>query len=351
MAVKVTLSRGIGRGLHKGAQDKDYTYQKYTGNESKQILAGSPLPPVTLHLILTNHGSDSVTVSMIDFESDMGNFAVEPDTLTLAPGQTGEPTPMVSDLGVSSDTITFKVTLKYGATRESRSFPVGLVGPRPPRLSESRLRQPAAEHPDPAVLARELQGDDGPLPLAALDADLAAVEAHDPLDDHEAEAVAARLRRVVGLEEPDQVLLADPRAAVAEEEVDRVVVGARLDQEAPAGLHRLHRVLRDVEEHLLQLVAVGHDGRQRGGGLRLDRDAPVRELPLLELEHLGEHLRQVGFGEVRRAGPYGLQEVGDDPVEARHLLAADVDGFLRSTSPPATCRASSASARSAAGGS
>jgi hypothetical protein len=128
VGVKVTLSRGIGHGLHKGGHDKDYTYQKYTSNESKQML-GSPLPPVTLHLILTNRGTDPVTVSMIDFDSEMGNFAVEPDTLTLAPGQSGEPTPMVSDLGVSSDTIMFKVTLKYGATRESRTFPVGIVAP------------------------------------------------------------------------------------------------------------------------------------------------------------------------------------------------------------------------------
>jgi hypothetical protein len=130
VGVKVTLSRGIGHGLHKdkGGHDKDYTYQKYTTNESKQML-GSPLPPVTLHLILTNRSQEPVTVSMIDFDSEMGNFAVDPDTLTIAPGQSGEPTSMVSDLGVSSDTIMFKVTLKYGATKESRSFPVGIVAP------------------------------------------------------------------------------------------------------------------------------------------------------------------------------------------------------------------------------
>ena len=142
VAVKVTLSRGIGHGLHKGAHDKDYTYQKYTSNENKQML-GSPLPPVTLHLILTNRGQDSVTVSMIDFDSEMGNFAIDPETLTLGPGQTGEPTPMVSDLGVSSDSISFKVTLKYGATRETRSFPVVIVAPAPERgeQSESVLRE------------------------------------------------------------------------------------------------------------------------------------------------------------------------------------------------------------------
>jgi hypothetical protein len=127
MAVKVTLSRGIGRGLRKGGRDKgDYTYQNYTDNENKSTL-GSPLPPVTLHLLLTNQSPNPMTVTIVDFDSDMGNFAVDPDTLTLAPGQTAEPTPMVSELGVSSDEIPFKVTLKYGIDRETRTFPVRIV--------------------------------------------------------------------------------------------------------------------------------------------------------------------------------------------------------------------------------
>jgi hypothetical protein len=126
LAVKVTLGRGIGRGLHKGKDKSDYTYQKYTDSENKQML-GSPLPPVTLHLILTNKARNSVTITMVDFDSDMGNFAVDPDTLTIGPGLTAEPTPMVSELGVNSDVIPFKVTLKYGATRETRTIPVSIV--------------------------------------------------------------------------------------------------------------------------------------------------------------------------------------------------------------------------------
>jgi hypothetical protein len=128
VGIKVTLSRGIGRGLRKGRDKGDSTYQKYTDSDSKQML-GSPLPPVTLHLILTNRSQASVTVTMVDFVSDLGNFAVEPDTLTIGPGLTAEPTPMVSELGVSSDSIPFKVTLKYGATRETRTFPVIIVPP------------------------------------------------------------------------------------------------------------------------------------------------------------------------------------------------------------------------------
>jgi hypothetical protein len=128
IAVKVTLGRGIGHGLKKSREKGDYTYQNYADNESKSLL-GSPLPPVTLHLILTNRSLDPMTIVMVDFVSDMGNFAVDPDTLTIAPGQTVEPTPMVSELGVNSDEMAFKVTLKYGIAKETRTFPVRIIHP------------------------------------------------------------------------------------------------------------------------------------------------------------------------------------------------------------------------------
>jgi hypothetical protein len=106
ITVKVTLSRGIGHGLRK----KDKEREDYTTSEGRAF-AGNPVPPVTLHLILTNTGAASATVHLIDFNSDLGNFVIDPDVLTLASGQTAEPTPMVSNLGVSSEVIPFTVTL------------------------------------------------------------------------------------------------------------------------------------------------------------------------------------------------------------------------------------------------
>lgn len=125
VSVKVTLGRGIGRGLKKG-HGGDSTYHDYTDTEGK-MLVGSPLPPVTLHLIVTNPGSEAITLELIDFVSDLGNFALDPDTLTIAPGQSSEPTPMVSQLGVSSDVIPFKVTLRLGREKETRTFPVKII--------------------------------------------------------------------------------------------------------------------------------------------------------------------------------------------------------------------------------
>jgi hypothetical protein len=117
LSVKVTISRGIGQGLKKRNKDEREAFAK---SDTKQF-AGNPVPPVTLHLFITNTTAAAITVKLIDFNSDLGNFAIDPDTLTIQPGQVGEPTPMVSDLGVTSDTIPFSVTLKVGSDRESRS--------------------------------------------------------------------------------------------------------------------------------------------------------------------------------------------------------------------------------------
>ncbi|HEY5227440.1 MAG TPA: hypothetical protein VIJ19_02810 [Opitutaceae bacterium] len=120
VSVKVTVSRGIGGGLRKHNREERDAYAK---SDSK-VFAGNPVPPVTLHLIVTNNGAEQVTVRLIDFNSDLGNFAIDPDSLTIEPGQSGEPTPMVSDLGVSSDVIPFTVTLKLGTARDSRTVSV-----------------------------------------------------------------------------------------------------------------------------------------------------------------------------------------------------------------------------------
>ncbi len=129
MGAEVTLSRGVGRGLRKGGRAKgDYTYQEFANNENKTML-GSPLPPVTIHLILTNTSPSPMTVTVVDFDSDMGNFAVDPETLTIGPGQTAEPTTMVSDLGVNSDSMPFKITLKYGIDKDTQTFPVSIIHP------------------------------------------------------------------------------------------------------------------------------------------------------------------------------------------------------------------------------
>ena len=134
VTAKITVSRGVGHGLKgakggkgagrdRGNSGDKATYDAYINSESKQVL-GAPLPPVTLHLILMNAGPEEVAVKMVDFDSDLGNFVVDPDTVTIPPGRTAEPTPMVSQLGVSSDEIPFKVRLQLGKASETRTVVV-----------------------------------------------------------------------------------------------------------------------------------------------------------------------------------------------------------------------------------
>jgi hypothetical protein len=145
VSVKITVSRGVGRGLGQGkggrggrAEGGDKAaYAAYADSEGKMTL-GSPLPPVTLHLILTNAGPEELAVKMIDFESYLGNFAIDPDTLTIPPGQTAEPTPMVSQLGVSSDDIAFTVRLQLGRDHETRTITVRSL------IDDSGAPRPAA---------------------------------------------------------------------------------------------------------------------------------------------------------------------------------------------------------------
>jgi hypothetical protein len=132
--VKVTLSRGLGRGIRKDRDAGSGTYSAFKHSDGMTEV-GNTVPPVTLHLLLTNHDTQPLTVRLLDFVSDLGNFALDPDTLTIAPGETVEPTKMVSNLGVNSDEIPFTVTLKLGSERETRIVKVrnlsipGAAGP------------------------------------------------------------------------------------------------------------------------------------------------------------------------------------------------------------------------------
>jgi hypothetical protein len=133
LAARVTVGRGIGHGLAKGGRrgggdserqdDERKTYQDYANTDMK-VEVGTPLPPVTLHLVLTNSGPGPLSVTIDDFESELGNFVVDPEVIALAPGETAEPTPMVSQLGVSSDDIPFTVTLIVAGQKETHRIDV-----------------------------------------------------------------------------------------------------------------------------------------------------------------------------------------------------------------------------------
>jgi hypothetical protein len=82
---------------------------------------GSPMPPVTIRLSIENTSTEAISVNIMDFNSDLGNFAVHPDVLKLAAGQKISPDPMISQLGVTSDEIPVQIRLKIGTKSDTQT--------------------------------------------------------------------------------------------------------------------------------------------------------------------------------------------------------------------------------------
>jgi hypothetical protein len=82
--------------------------------------AGSPMPQVTLQVAFENRGNQPIEIVPTDVNSDLGNFAVRPPKLTIAPGEKGVLDPMVSQLGVTNDEIPVTIAIKVGGKSETQ---------------------------------------------------------------------------------------------------------------------------------------------------------------------------------------------------------------------------------------
>lgn len=85
-------------------------------------MRNSTLPPVALRLRVHNLTTAPAEIEFIECNSYLGNFAVRPEKITIPTGESGQPDPMVSHLGVSSDEIPVTVTLRLGDKRETRTI-------------------------------------------------------------------------------------------------------------------------------------------------------------------------------------------------------------------------------------
>jgi hypothetical protein len=88
-------------------------------DEMRMRRAESPIPPIVMWLQLTSTASHPLNVGIIDFKSDLGSFAVQPEQVTLTPGQSVEAEPMISRLGVTSLNIPVTVTLRLNGKTET----------------------------------------------------------------------------------------------------------------------------------------------------------------------------------------------------------------------------------------
>lgn len=146
--VYATVARGFARGKSAGplppkkkgffSHDTDAFSENYSFDygdseeEQKEAIksymrqamarraAGSPMPPVTLRIVLENTGAQEIEVAPTEANSDLGNFAVRPQKVVIAAGQKNILDPMISQLGVTSDEIPLTVTLKVAGKSETQ---------------------------------------------------------------------------------------------------------------------------------------------------------------------------------------------------------------------------------------
>jgi hypothetical protein len=82
---------------------------------------------VQLHLRLTNHGTEAVEVEVLDFNSDLGNFVVQPRKIALAPGASAEADPMTSRLGLTAEAIALTVKMRVNGKVEQQVLPLETI--------------------------------------------------------------------------------------------------------------------------------------------------------------------------------------------------------------------------------
>jgi hypothetical protein len=102
------------------------------GDDPTPHIPTSNAPPVRLHLRLTNHGTAPAEVEVVDFNSDLGNFVVEPSRIAVAPNASAEADPMISRLGVNADAIPVTVNLRLAGHSEKQVLTLRAVTPPTP---------------------------------------------------------------------------------------------------------------------------------------------------------------------------------------------------------------------------
>ena len=121
---------GGGMGGGEGPGSGEMSESRPSGGGSS--MHESNMPPVALRLRLTNTSTETMEVTFLLCKSELGDFAVRPEKLTLAPGQSAEPEPMTSRLGLTSDELLLKVSLRLAGKVEQKDLILKAVSPTTP---------------------------------------------------------------------------------------------------------------------------------------------------------------------------------------------------------------------------
>jgi hypothetical protein len=107
-------------GYGDSEEEQKEAMQDYIRQARARRAAGSPMPPVTLRVLFENKGTEPLELEVTEVNSDLGNFAVRPPKLIIAPGEKGVLEPMISQLGVTSDEIPLKLAVRTGGKKEQQ---------------------------------------------------------------------------------------------------------------------------------------------------------------------------------------------------------------------------------------
>lgn len=174
----------------------------------------------------------------------------------------------------------------------------------------------SAEESGASVRERKLEGNNGADAFAGFDSNLAAVVAHDALNDHHSKPMACFFGGVVGLQDFGEVGFGDPGSGVDELQAQEFVVGGGPNPEFAARLHGFHCVFNDIEKNLFDLSAVTEDSRWCFIHFDVDFKLAIDQLGLLYAQDFFYEFNEVEFVEFRFLRPYGFQEMRDDPIQA-----------------------------------
>jgi hypothetical protein len=124
---------GAGRGRgREGGSARPEGEGSANSDEPRPHLVNSPMPPARLHLWLENTSPVPLVVEIRGLNSELGDFATQPDTFTLEPGASAEPDAMQPLLGVDSLALPITLTLRAGGKVETRILTLRPIPPPPP---------------------------------------------------------------------------------------------------------------------------------------------------------------------------------------------------------------------------
>jgi hypothetical protein len=138
MSMNMGEGGGMGggrRGGGGGGFDSDEGRMDSSDRSSNPSIHESTMPPVALRLRLTNTSKETMEVTFLLCKSELGDFAVRPEKLALEPGQSAEPDPMNSLLGLTSDELILKVSLRVAGKVEQKDLVLKAVTPDDPEPS------------------------------------------------------------------------------------------------------------------------------------------------------------------------------------------------------------------------